>query len=59
MSSPNQPAILGGTPAIPADTLHGWPPVTEVDEAFVLASLRGGNHAFGPNCVAFEQEFAA
>jgi len=59
MSSPNQPAILGGTPAIPADTLHGWPPVTEVDEAYVLASLRGGNHAFGPNCVAFEEEFAA
>jgi hypothetical protein len=25
----------------------------------VLASLEGGNHAFGPNCAAFEQEFAA
>ncbi len=25
----------------------------------VMASLEGGSHAFGPNCVAFQQEFAA
>ncbi len=52
-------AIFGGEPAVPSDTFHAWPPITEVDEQYVLASLRGTNHAFGPNCVAFEQEFAA
>ena len=59
MSSPNALALFGGTPAIPPDTLHAWPPITEVDEQYVLASLRGSNHAFGPNCVEFEKEFAA
>ncbi|MEZ4862914.1 MAG: DegT/DnrJ/EryC1/StrS family aminotransferase [Caldilineaceae bacterium] len=59
MSTNSKPAILGGGPAIPPATLHSWPPINEVDERYVLASLRGGNHAFGPNCVAFEQEFAA
>lgn len=55
----NQLAILGGTPVIPAGTFQPWPLVNEVDEEYVLASLRGTNHAFGPNCVAFEKEFAA
>lgn len=59
MSSPNALALFGGAPAIPPDTLHAWPPITEVDEHYVLASLRGSNHAFGPNCVEFEKEFAA
>ena len=52
-------AIFGGEPVIPSNTFYPWPPITEVDEQYVLASLRGANHAFGPNCVAFEQEFAA
>jgi len=52
-------AIFGGKPVIPNNTFYPWPPITEVDEQYVLASLRGANHAFGPNCVAFEQEFAA
>src|SRR5262245_8460956 len=52
-------AILGGDPVIPAGTFHPWPPIDEVDVNLVLASLRGTNHAFGPNCVAFEKEFAA
>ena len=51
-------ALLGGKPEIPAGTIKPWPLITEVDEAYVLASLRGANHAFGPNCVAFEKEFA-
>jgi perosamine synthetase len=55
----SQLAILGGTPVIPAGTFQPWPLVNEVDEEYVLASLRGTNHAFGPNCVAFEKEFAA
>ena len=59
MSTNNQLAIFGGTPAIPSGTFQPWPPINEVDERYVLASLRGTNHAFGPNCVAFEQEFAA
>jgi perosamine synthetase len=59
MSSHQKLAILGGEPAIPPGTIQPWPPITEVDEQYVLASLRGANHAFGPNCVAFEKEFAA
>lgn len=55
----SQLAILGGTPVIPAGTFQPWPLVNEVDEEYVLASLGGTNHAFGPNCVAFEKEFAA
>ncbi len=51
-------ALLGGEPEIPAGTIKPWPLITEVDEAYVLASLRGANHAFGPNCMAFEKEFA-
>src|SRR5215203_1689674 len=54
----NKLAILGGEPVIPQGTVKGWPLVDEVDEQYVLASLRGANHAFGPNCVAFEKEFA-
>ena len=54
-----QLAILGGDPVIPPGAVKPWPPITEVDEEYVLASLRGANHAFGPNCVEFEKEFAA
>ncbi|MBI3960035.1 MAG: hypothetical protein HY328_14580, partial [Chloroflexi bacterium] len=54
----NKLAIFGGEPAIPPQTIKPWPPIDGVDEAYVLASLRGSNHAFGPNCVAFEKEFA-
>lgn len=54
-----QLAILGGDPVIPPGAVKPWPPITEVDEGYVLASLRGANHAFGPNCVEFEKEFAA
>ena len=59
MSHNNKLAIFGGEPAIPPGTIQSWPPITEVDEQYVLASLRGGKHTFGPNCVAFEKEFAA
>ena len=52
-------ALFGGEPTIPPGTVQPWPLITEVDEAYVLASLRGANHAFGPNCVEFEKEFAA
>lgn len=52
-------AIFGGEQTIPPGTIKPWPPINEVDEKYVLASLRGTNHAFGPNCVAFEKEFAA
>jgi perosamine synthetase len=55
----NKLAILGGAPMIPLGAVKPWPPITEVDEEYVLASLRGANHAFGPNCVEFEKEFAA
>lgn len=52
-------AIKGGTPVIPAGKMKTWPPIDDVDRKMVLASLEQTNHAFGPNCVAFEKEFAA
>ena len=59
MSTPNKLAILGGSAVIAPGTIKAWPLVDEVDEQYVLASLRGTNHAFGQNCVAVEKEFAA
>ena len=52
-------AVKGGTPAIPQGAVKPWPPVDDDDRAMVLASLNGTNHAFGPNCAAFQEEFAA
>jgi len=52
-------AILGGKPAVAPGSIKDWPPIGELDRKLVLESLEGGNHAFGPNCRAFEKEFAA
>lgn len=52
-------AINGGQRLIPEGTIKKWPPVDETDRQMVLDSLGGTNHAFGPNCVAFQEEFAA
>jgi dTDP-4-amino-4,6-dideoxygalactose transaminase len=52
-------AILGGSRAIPAGTVQKWPPITDIDRQYVMASLEGKNHAFGPNCTLFQEEFAA
>ena len=54
-----QLAIRGGSPAIPPGTIEPWPPTDDADRQMVLASLNGDNHAFGPNCAAFQEEFAA
>lgn len=51
-------AIHGGVPAIPPGLILKWPPIDQTDRDLVLASLQGQNHAFGPNCQAFQQEFA-
>jgi dTDP-4-amino-4,6-dideoxygalactose transaminase len=51
-------AINGGKKAIPDGAIKDWPPIDEIDRRLVLESLEGTNHAFGPNCVAFEREFA-
>jgi perosamine synthetase len=52
-------AIYGGEPAVPPGTIKSWPPIDDVDRSMVLASLEGPTHTFGPNCVAFQDEFAA
>ena len=52
-------AINGGKPVMPAGTIKKWPPIDDSDRKMVLDSLNGSNHAFGPNCTAFETEFAA
>lgn len=52
-------AIKGGPPAIPEGAMKKWPPIDDVDRRMVLASLEGNNHTFGPNCEAFQKEFAA
>ena len=52
-------AINGGRRLIPEGTIKKWPPIDETDKKMVLNSLMGDKHAFGPNCVAFQEEFAA
>ena len=52
-------AINGGPKAVPEGTIKPWPPIDESDRRMVLDSLDGGSHAFGPNCKAFQEEFAA
>lgn len=59
MGSSTRLAIRGGDPMVPAGTVQPWPPVDEIDREMVLASLQGGKHTFGPNCTAFQDEFAA
>lgn len=52
-------AILGGPKAVPDSLLQPWPPIDDIDRQYVLASLEGHQHAFGPNCQKLQQEFAA
>ena len=52
-------AVHGGTPVVGKDGFREWPPVDDIDRRMVMASLEGNRHAFGPNCTAFEEEFAA
>lgn len=51
-------AIDGGPRAVPEGLIKAWPPVGDLDRRYVMESLEGENHTFGPNCVALEQEFA-
>lgn len=51
-------AILGGPAACAGVEFSVWPKVTREDEKYVLASLRQDQHAWGPNCVALQEEFA-
>ncbi|MBP6965414.1 MAG: DegT/DnrJ/EryC1/StrS family aminotransferase [Armatimonadetes bacterium] len=59
MSDRTRLAINGGERTIPEGAIRGWPPIERIDREYVLASLDSGSHAFGPNCTAFEREFAA
>ncbi len=52
-------AIHGGKKAVPDGLIKNWPPISALDRKMVLASLNGGQHAYGPNCRAFEQDYAA
>src|SRR5262245_22686692 len=52
-------SIQGGERAIPEGVVKKWPPIDDIDRRMVMASLEGENHTFGPNCRAFEEEFAA
>ncbi|MCM8769640.1 MAG: DegT/DnrJ/EryC1/StrS family aminotransferase [Candidatus Omnitrophica bacterium] len=52
-------AVLGGEPVIPAGMIKPWPPIDDIDRQYVLNSLEGNAHSFGPNCVELEKEFAA
>jgi len=52
-------ALLGGPRAISPDLAFSrTPEITAADEAAVVASLRGSQHAWGPHCVALQDEFA-
>lgn len=50
-------AINGGERVVPEGIVKAWPPVDELDEKYVLASLRQDRHAFGPNCEALQEEW--
>jgi len=53
-------AVKGGKPVMAPGTVKPWPPIDDTDRKMVLDSLEGENsHAFGPNCIAFQEEFAA
>src|SRR5687767_8029174 len=53
-------AINGGPRSVPQDlTFEFWPRIDRDDEEAVLASLRQSSHAWGPNCVKLQEEFAA
>ncbi|HUW84527.1 MAG TPA: DegT/DnrJ/EryC1/StrS family aminotransferase [Phycisphaerae bacterium] len=52
-------AVLGGRREVPERMVRRWPPIDDRDQQMVLESLLGGKHAFGPNCEAFQREFAA
>ncbi|MBN2311989.1 MAG: DegT/DnrJ/EryC1/StrS family aminotransferase [Candidatus Hydrogenedentes bacterium] len=52
-------ALYGGERAIAPGSMKPWPPVDEADRELVLASLESTEHSFGPNCRAFQEEFAA
>lgn len=52
-------AINGGPKVITEGVMKNWPPIDDIDRKMVLASLEQKNHAYGPNCQAFEKEFAA
>jgi dTDP-4-amino-4,6-dideoxygalactose transaminase len=54
-----QLAIRGGPKTVPDGTVKNWPPIDDVDREMVMASLEGGKHSWGGNCVAFQEEFAA
>ncbi len=51
-------AVNGGKRVVPKNFIKNWPPLDADDKKMVLASLEGGKHAFGPNCAAFQEEFA-
>jgi len=52
-------AINGGAKTILDGTLKVWPPIDDIDRKMVMDSLNGHEHAFGPNCAAFQNEYAA
>lgn len=51
-------AVYGGEPVLRANELAPWPPIDDSDRKMVMASLESNTHAWGPNCDAFEKEFA-
>jgi len=53
-----QLAIKGGRRAVPEGLIKAWPPIDDIDREMVLASLNSDEHSFGPNCRAFQDEWA-
>ena len=58
MTASTRLAALGGEPAVPEGTIKPWPPIDDIDRRLVLESLNSDRHSFGPNCAAFQEEFA-
>ena len=52
-------AVLGGDAVVPEGAIKPWPPIDDTDRKLVLESLNSDKHTFGPQCRAFQDEFAA
>lgn len=55
----NALAFYGGPPAVRAGEIKAWPPVSDLDDSYVLKALHSGFLTYGDNCQTFERDWAS
>ena len=50
-------AIYGGSPVIREDEIQTWPPISKIDEEYVLDALHAKVQSRGKHNIEFEKEF--